>query len=692
MTGTEIPVSGKRPGILTFLPAALTFLSLAVLVALAFATRGKGGQALSAGSWGVVLLLAFAGWGSGLSYLVSRRTAVPLGLRVAWGMAILIFLGGVFNLIRLFSPGVVYVLGIGGALLFVADLALRRGAASEAWKRAFGGAGRHWLFTLALAVVLGVGLIEVVGWLHVHRANPNDDWIAYFAFPKEMLEAGTLIQPFSLRRLGAYGGQSLLHALLLPFSSFDGLFFVDGGLCLIVVAGLLLDELEGAAASARALILLLIGVLVTLPGIRINTASLMSGTVFFLALYQTLHWLDETEIRGFRAALLLSLVAVAACTLRQNYLVPAVGALGLSYLFLLARGGRSRSLRDRRPELVEIGWALLFGIVILAPWAILAQISSGTFLYPLLKGNQTPGYPFNVASSVLDKLILLWKSALYNQPIESLPFFLLAAALVGDPGARRPLRSTFLAAGVGFAAMVLAFTLVDPPTLSRYYSAFVIATVLAVGVAAARRQSEDDQPRVWQGAALVVLIACVLQIHGVRSKLEKSHEAFLEAIGQAPGVKAKGAKAKALYAKLQAAVPRGAPLLVMLDQPYQLDYGRNRILDLDQAGAVSPPPGMPVLKGPERIAAYLHKLGIRYVAYVEASRARELYRRDVWRRHLRDREQIWRLQAPYYLALINAMAQYGRTHRRLFDEGGMVVVDLQAPAAHKNRPAPRGPR
>jgi hypothetical protein len=44
------------------------------------------------------------------------------------------------------------------------------------------------------------------GWI----LNGNDDQAAYLIFPKKILATGTLIDPFSLRRLTTFGGYSYL--------------------------------------------------------------------------------------------------------------------------------------------------------------------------------------------------------------------------------------------------------------------------------------------------------------------------------------------------------------------------------------------------------------------------------------------------------------------------------------------------
>ena len=53
-------------------------------------------------------------------------------------------------------------------------------------------------------------LVRYAAWVHAIDRDCNDDDIAYFAFVARLLDTGTLIEPFSLRRLAAgYGGSDL---------------------------------------------------------------------------------------------------------------------------------------------------------------------------------------------------------------------------------------------------------------------------------------------------------------------------------------------------------------------------------------------------------------------------------------------------------------------------------------------------
>jgi hypothetical protein len=128
---------------------------------------------------------------------------------------------------------------------------------------------------------------------------------------------------------------------------------------------------------------------------------------------------------------------------------------------------------------------------------------------------------------------------------------------------------------------------------------------------------------------------------------------------------------------MQAAVPPMARLLVMIDRPYLLDFARNPIEILDEPGAASPAPGIPLVEGAEKVALYLRAHGIRYVGFVRPDRAvSPLYSRAQWLGMLNGSAPLWHATAPFNLAAFDVLGQFAQHHRRLYDDGQLVVVDL----------------
>jgi hypothetical protein len=117
----------------------------------------------------------------------------------------------------------------------------------------------------------------------------------------------------------------------------------------------------------------------------------------------------------------------------------------------------------------------------------------------------------------------------------------------------------------------------------------------------------------------------------------------------------------------------------MIERPYLLDFRRNRIELFDQPGAVSPPPGVPLRAGGQKVGDYLLGQGIRYLAFSRPDKANQpLYSRPHWKGQLGSATRMWRNVAPVYLAAFDAVDQLAQSRRRLYDDGHFVVVDLTA--------------
>ena len=80
------------------------------------------------------------------------------------------------------------------------------------------------------------------------RFNLWDDNMAYRSFVQQFLDTGTLYEPFSFRRVAAYGGASLLQSLVLAFTSRDRIHISDDGIAVLLALGLVRATGPGRAA------------------------------------------------------------------------------------------------------------------------------------------------------------------------------------------------------------------------------------------------------------------------------------------------------------------------------------------------------------------------------------------------------------------------------------------------------------
>src|SRR5262249_24116302 len=158
-------------------------------------------------AWGIAVLIAWVGWGElvrGLLDLDEER--VGWGLRAGWGMAVTLAISGILQACnvgdsRALSVLVLIGLGIGSLRAWE-------------WSRRPRLPGNRYQF-LWTDLLLGLLLIylyatSIVAW----DLNWWDDLPNYLVYIQKILHTGTVVEPFSLRRIVTYGGQQTLQATL----------------------------------------------------------------------------------------------------------------------------------------------------------------------------------------------------------------------------------------------------------------------------------------------------------------------------------------------------------------------------------------------------------------------------------------------------------------------------------------------
>jgi hypothetical protein len=651
------------------------FLALMVAATLATVAFPLFGPLHRGALWGVVLLASFAGWGSGVARVAFPTQEPDLGLRLSWGMAAVVTVGGIACMVSLAYRSLLLVLVLAGIVFEYRYLRDRRARAAAPRAPT---PSRPIGTTIALVVVAILAGVQYYAGAGGERLT-LDDFQSYLIFPQRILSTGTLIEPFSMRRLAAYGGQSLMQALtLIGSGSVLQIPLFDMGICLVAVLALVIGDRHRQRVG---LWLLPVALVLTLPNIRYSSTSVLSGTVFFLALFRTASWPAVAAAPPRRAAAVLGMLAAAASTLRQSYIVPAAVFLAILYTPALFRALRS-SGADRWRRLADVAAAPAAMFVCLLPWAVVSYRSSATFLFPLLHGNYRTDYgPLVSDSHYIDRGAFLWVNILHCHPIVTLPLFLLAAVLIPWRSTRGALTALTGASVLGFVALVLSFPLSDEFSMARYYSGFVVATALASALYASSLPWADwRRDRFRYGVAALIIVASVWQIIRVAQTSGYHYVSSYAHIRAAARTPSSLAEEDQPYRLLQARTPVGAPLMAMLDRPYRLDFRRNDIDVIDLPGYVSPPPGMPV-EDDEALVDYLTTLGVRYLAVVRSTESESAYLRRGWERMSQD-HSVWQNAPVYILKAFDRFDSLAMSRVRLYDDGKMVLLDLAAPVDH----------
>ncbi len=622
-------------------------------------------------------------WGYGtLSRRFLPESAFGFGLRTTWGAAVALCVGGFPLALGLLNRWTLLgIVGIGVVLASIELIRTRRSAQPvlrrhRRFLRLHPRAG-----AIGVLVVLAVAFV-VVGSLVDRRVHPYDDEIAYLGFVRRLWDRGDLLEPFSFRRIAAYGGQTVLVGMFALRTAVMQVHLFDHGFAVAMVVALLYERRTTTPVAAFYRHGMAFFVLV-LPDVSINTASSYSGALFVFAFYQALAWAHRRPTSGLQRALLLAPLAVAIVTLRQNFLpIPFLMIGGDAVLRWRRAEGPHRRI-VLREGLLLAGAALGLWL----PWAVASYRAVGTFLYPALRGYFNPalslsGVPRGLFGQLGTQLRLLVDA----EPFRLLPGFLVLGLATRDRGAGRG--RTFLTAAfaVSFVLLVAGFSQAAPQSLARYLFPLALPLVLAV------MQSVSPLPNVPARITPALAIGWALllvQAYDVRATLAPrvariTNDAH-EVLGYALSANVTTPE-QATYTKLQEAIPKGSKVATLLDQPLYLDFKRNEIFNLDMPGYLSPPPGLPYFRGPGELLIYLRSLGIDYVAYVEDDYSHVQYRREDWIRRSYGEMEEWLLFGAYVLDLQESLRALSLRGKPLFHEQGMVVLDLAAISGSDSTP------
>ena len=649
---------------------------------------------LSAAIWGLLLLASFVSWGAALVGALSTESRFGWGLEGSVGLALSLFVFADLACVHMVSAPAVVMWSAAGPIALAA-VRLRTSRTPRATvlrpplQRALTWLKRRPSLTvgLGLAVLGTMAALQYVQAVADTNFNIWDDNEAYRAFARQLLETGSIYDPFSYRRASAYSGQSIGHAMVLALADRERLHIFDGGICLLLLLGLVTGFRSYPRAGAWPAIATAGLFALTLLFTPHNLASELSGAVFFLALFRLL---DDPHFRDAPPRLhtvLAGLMVAAVCSLRQNYMPMAVGFVGLHYLSLAAFPPAGT---ERRAWLVHGAAVLGAVLVCILPWVILSIASTGTPFFPVIRGNVFPGYGFVGRCSWAEFLRWALANLLYAYPLGTTSLLFLAGFLLPANGRTRALHALLFSSVGGFALMMYFFQGIDAAdSIGRYYFAFVVAYCIAVSLRAFAEVSATRRAGGALAAAASVAVALGLHLVAARDTIRDVYQERITALDafvrqRGPGVRP--TDVEGLYRRVQESVPPGQSILVMVDHAYFLDWRRNRLFLDDLPASVAPGSVPPNFEGPEALAKFLHGLGIRYVAYTWGPPSPE-YQWEFWQHRFdlppspNGRGDFYKNTARFELDFFKALLAFHSSRKIVFHEAEMTVLDLETPAS-----------
>jgi len=611
--------------------------------------------------WGLIILWSWAGWGGSLARALALDTPdapAGWGLQAAVGAAGFIAVGGLLNCLRLCFAPVLIAMVVAGCCVHLFQLLVARRSATVgklSWK-----ARACWIAGPTLLAIYRYA--SSVNWRH--EWNWWDDLIAYVPFPFRMLQTGTLIEPFGLRRVFSFGGQSFLYALDIAVCPEWSIHLIDMGLATLIMAGLVYSLIRPRTHRDYFSAGLLAVLVLAFVEPRGNKSSVQTGAMMLMALIAILQILLSGG-DTLRARLGAALVVAATCTLRVIFIPAAFGAVAFFYLARM-KWPRESSIAWRACG-VRTAQVAILAILLLLPWSITLYESSGTFIYPFMRGNVRPQPEW-----LLGQMGLAGALAWTMMNLLRLSYLVLPALLA----TYRPLRAGALAPYV--AAIVTSIVVsagnseLTFSDIQRFIYPMLFASLIAT---LALFLARPPSPRAWRIAAIIPVVLLSINILGLFP--DRFFACFYMQLPQVKLTRSPGdLPAWAEARRMQASIPAGQPILAIVDFPYMLDDGRNQIFNIDTPGAVSPPPGMPFFQGPLALERYLKTLGIHYIAAVNFDRSLLYYNRNYWLQKLAHPEPYWEGLAPLELDMMKNVDALAARHGLYYSDGNLRVIRL----------------
>lgn len=330
-------------------------------------------EVLKADAWCIAVAVSFFGYGLALLRLLRRyqhRWLVAAGA----GMGVVILILGVMNLLGWVHPVPLFLLVVLGDLLSI--VLWKRPSAVQPENQTPPKA-RLGLKLIAWAALALVGYTAFAG-LHNNLVNYFDDAQAYFTYPLQALQTGSLQpQPFSERRINtSLGANYLLDAVIAVGGDVRSMGFLDQSFAYLLYAAAMWAIWSGWGLSFEIKGLLL-ALLFAIPLIATNAAPVYLQSALILTLFLAMHETAECKDADWRIGIVWGLVGSVLCLTKSS---------GIVFVFLLmAIFAVCHSLRTR--TLGQIKNSVIAGATILAlavPWMVQQRRNAGTYLSPIL--------------------------------------------------------------------------------------------------------------------------------------------------------------------------------------------------------------------------------------------------------------------------------------------------------------------
>jgi hypothetical protein len=621
----------------------------------------------------IFLLLSMIGWGRAVAdHLVKESEQKILWpLQAIWGLALTCCFGSFYLALIPGSPKVSWWIWIGaGTVKFLSVFFQDRFKRSSCVRHKFTLPHFSFQIIFAFLVLASAGLMYLKA-MAVRSFSCYDDFLAYIPEVRMILDRGDFSSPFSLRRLAAYGGQSILQSFfVLPLKEYY-LFGFEKAFMLLLGTAFLFEKMRRSSAKiAAASILCILFLWASHPSI--NIASTLSGTVMVFGLLATAKLYEACDSKvKWRYAVLLGVLACALSQLRANDFAGAVVFISLPAIYSL--------LVKKDATLILAPITLLIGIL---PGAWMLYRSSGTVFFPVFQGNYDPSYG---TFDTPDNVELLQYFKLTFEAARTDVFLVVVSAAFLNLKNRLWLISGAITALVILGVLTFNLRAIhDYQSVYRYAYPFfsgVLYFIYADLLSSKLDWTWPKRPSEWAArasAGLSVLTLAVLvsdACFAVNQYYMIDRETVLSAVRQ--GVSDPFERLREKYLELQSVLPQEGKIALAVEHPFLFDFSKSKFTMLDVPGCASPGRGFKTNLRPQQTDEYLRLQGIHYLVFEDPDHCTCQYSRTMWNSYKsmsgnKDFHKYW---SPHHLQFFEYL-DWKRSHDLVMTRGQFTVVKI----------------
>ena len=649
-------------------------------------------------------LFSCYGWGYVLVKWTSNRDRDDFAFLSVVGIAFLIFMGGILNLVRLAYPVALGILLLSGLIFFL----FHYSAIAKNWLAASRASGskrpQESRFLSGHALPAGI-LIIAVGFyaftlLPVAAFNYADDFNTYIPRPFRMLQTGTLAgNPYEVLGTDSLGAHAFLQGFILLGLTIEYLQGLEAVFSFGLAGLLLLAIGKKFNLHWSYTALALIGFIVINPQ-SVNVSPIYLGSAFILGIIlascQLLEQIEKSDSDAIPIMTvgILGLLLAGLLGLKNTFLIFALAYFTLFFMGLLF-------ISTDKWKILKIGsLVMMASLAALLPWLALQATSFVSAVHIAL--HPSAAKVVNTFTSLQGDISALFSTEdlVYGGSYLSYGIIVLMLALIGSYSLFRVVgnrvaphqRGYFLVAMASCAASIVNYSFlgfITPPWLVvRYSCPVLIATLPFAWLVASISDTKTLHP------------AKSIKLHSIKSALMLSMTLLVVVLFWSNFVVrierayyqhmtlsypiwdnyiedsrlAISPDAKKEIREIQYKTQPGQKILVWISWPMHLDFSRNEIYSVTSGSLVNPWFDMPLNGNANDLVQYLKGQGVSYIMW-EHQDYDDMEK--TYLRWLSDPYDGYRKQGERGLYLRDMLASIMKGGSFLYNADGIVLFDLQ---------------